>query len=376
MATEAKQRVQANRTSTVEEIDRQIAALEAERGSNGNANPYTVSGKDGSLSDSKRAGAIGAGAASGAAAGGIPGAIVGAAVAAGTSAYANYKAYSKKARGGPMTSEEVYSVTNAPYKQKLDDAVPFGLAKYSPYDRVAKSILGSSKKDTQILRDRVRKDMQKTGFLNSEDKNDYTVKFSDGSTFDFGKDGGAKLINADGKGERKYKDIDFSNQLAQEGLNSVNGLAHLTTAGVDWKKGTNTDYAGYFTNAVTEGAKDAATIKARSKELYTRAGFDTIEKADAAYDSMVEAKRITQEQADVFKQEARNVGLTSGVGEEAPEEGQRQTQFEIPEDKPMSKKRLNSRFDTGFTSKPVANDVSTGVNQYLNMIEQMSGGRR
>jgi hypothetical protein len=107
--------------------------------------------------------------------------------------------------------------------------------------------------------------------------------------------------------------------------------------------------------------------------MYKKAGFDTIEKADAAYDGMVKAERITKSQAEVFKQEARNVGLTSAVVEEEPQ--QRQTEFYIPEDKPMSKKRLNSRFDTGFTAKPKANDVSTGVNQYLNMIDQMAKRR-
>lgn len=392
MAAEAKQRVQSNRDRSVEEIDKAIAALEAERGSSGaNANPYYQVGVKG-MNDDNRAAAIGAGAASGAATGAmaagvgaIPGAIIGAAVAAGTTGIQNYKAAKKNARGGPMTEGEYSSFADGPYKKKIDkniEKLPLGGGKFftkvasptAPYDLLTKGAFGTTKNADQVYRDRVRKDLQKAGFLNQEDKNDYTIKFSDGSTFDLGKDGNAKLLNTDGKGERKYREIDFTNPLAQEGLNSVNGLAHLTTAGVAWNKGTNVDYAGYYTNAVTAGAKDAAAIKARSKELYTKAGFDTVEKADAAYDGMVKAKRITQQQADVFKQEARNVGLTSEVVEEEPQ--QRQTEFYIPEDKPMSKKRLNSRFDSGFTAKPVANDVSTGVNQYLNMIDQMSRGRQ
>jgi polyhydroxyalkanoate synthesis regulator phasin len=240
--------------------------------------------------------------------------------------------------------------------------------------QIAGKFLGTTKNADQVYRDRVRKDLQKVGFLNQQDKTDYTVKFSDGAVFDLGKDGNAKLINADGKGERKYREIDFTNPLAQTGLNHTNGLAHLVTAGVPDKKGTKYDYAGYFTNAVTEGAKDEGMIKGRAKELYTKAGFDSIEKADAAYDAMVEAGRISKEEAAAFKQEARSVGLASEA--KPAEEQQRQTQFRLPEDTPISKKRLNSRFDTGFTARPVANDVSTGVSQYLSMVDQMAKRRQ
>jgi hypothetical protein len=387
MAANANQRVQANRNSTVEEIDKQIAALKAERGGAANANPYYQVGAKG-LNDDGRAAAIGTGAATGAAAGSVVpgvgtviGGIVGAGTAAFTSAVQNYNAAKKNARGGPMTAKEYDSFASGPYKQKIDKigekfpggkiankVGPLGLA-----DKVNQSVFGTTKNADQVYRDRVRKDLQKSEFLDRDNKNDYTFTFADGSTFDFGKDGNAKLVNSDGKGERKYREIDFSNSLAQTGLNATNGLAHLVTAGVDWKKGTNIDYAGYFTNAVTEGAKDEATIKARAKELYTRAGFDTIEKADAAFDAMAKAERISSKTAEVFKQQAREAGLTSAVVEEEPQ--QRQTEFYIPEDKPMSKKRLNSRFDTGFTAKPKANDVSTGVNQYLSMIDQMAKRR-
>ena len=78
-------------------------------------------------------------------------------------------------------------------------------------------MITSGKSDAQQIRDDYR------GFLKAEGVADdnYNVTLADGSTFDIGKDGKAKLTNADGKGERRYYEIDWDNPLAKKAVEMI-----------------------------------------------------------------------------------------------------------------------------------------------------------
>jgi hypothetical protein len=75
----------------------------------------------------------------------------------------------------------------------------------------------SGKSEAQQIRDDYR------GFLKAEGVADdnYNVTLADGSTFDIGKDGKAKLTNADGKTNRRYYEIDWDNPLAQKAVEMI-----------------------------------------------------------------------------------------------------------------------------------------------------------
>lgn len=75
----------------------------------------------------------------------------------------------------------------------------------------------TGKSEAQQIRDDYR------GFLKAEGVADdnYNVTLADGSTFDIGKDGKAKLTNADGKTSRRYYEIDWDNPLAKKAVEMI-----------------------------------------------------------------------------------------------------------------------------------------------------------
>lgn len=77
--------------------------------------------------------------------------------------------------------------------------------------------MASGKSEAQQIRDDYR------GFLKAEGVADdnYNVTLADGSTFDIGKDGKAKLTNADGKTTRRYYEIDWENPLAKKAVEMI-----------------------------------------------------------------------------------------------------------------------------------------------------------
>jgi len=351
-------------------LDEQIARLTREL--NGESvNPYYQLGQQGTNAvkeyNASRGATVTSAAAAGAATFGIGAVVIGAMDTAN-----RYNAYKKQARGGNMTGSETRAVATAPFVENMPlYGTLFDPAR--PLHKLSKDVLGSTKADSQIKRDRVRIDLQKTGFLNKEDKSDYTFKFADGGVFDFGKDGGAKLKNFDGKGERRYKEIDFTNTNATAASEYNAGLAKIITSGVSDPNIAN-DYTGYLTNAALEGAKDSEAVRIRTKEMYEKAGYQDIESVNEAYDELVKNERMTEAEANIMKAGSAKVGLASRAKPAATGGGG--WDYEPLPEKKMDRKRLNSRFDSGFSAAPKGNDTSTGVNQYLAMIEQMNGRRQ
>ena len=282
-------------------------------------------------------------------------------------AYQNRKKAQKAAGGGNLTGDEI--IDTVPLSNWVTKVVPKSVIKqFNPGYKLDKMIWGSTKSDDQILRDRVRKGMQEYGALDEK----WQLKLADGTTFDFGKDGGARLANADGS-SRKYSDIDWNNTLAAESVADTNPLGFMATAGFGNQK-TQTDMVGYFTNAVTQNAKDRAQVDANIKSVYNSLGYKTRQDAYSTLDGLVEAGKLTKEASDVYKQSV-NKYLPDA---EQPQEEQQQSRidFDIPEEPRMDKRRMNSRVDFGFSpSGPRAGGASTGVNEYLSMLSNMQRGR-
>lgn len=282
-------------------------------------------------------------------------------------AYQNRKKAQKAAGGGNLTGDEI--IDTVPGSNLITKVVPKSVIKqFNPGYKLDKMIWGSTKSDDQILRDRVRKGMQEYGALDEK----WQLKLADGTTFDFGKDGGARLANADGS-SRKYSDIDWNNALAAESVADTNPLGFMATAGFGNQK-TQTDMVGYFTNAVTQNAKDRAQVDANIKSVYNSLGYKTRQDAYSTLDGLVEAGKLTKEAADVYKQSV-NKYLPDA---EQPQEEQQQERInlELPEEPKMGRKRMRSNVDFGFSpSGPRAGGASTGVNEYLSMLSNMQRGR-
>jgi hypothetical protein len=204
---------------------------------------------------------------------------------------------------------------------------PIGFATNKLTDKVLEkgfSMFGSGKGKDQLRRDAIRSMMQQQGMFGGQ-KDDWTLENADGSSFDVGKDGGARL--SDG---RRYFDVDTKTQGAAIG--SVNPLAYLMTGG-DQKLAT--EMAGYLTNTITQGkgASDAATANLNALDKYKKAGFDTMDKASMGIDEMLKAGKIDQATADAFKG-----GLKTVYGASTPAPVSNPSKTTVQNREPVTKK--------------------------------------
>lgn len=159
----------------------------------------------------------------------------------------------------------------------------------------------------QKNRDRFRSGLQELGLIDE----DHRVQFSDGSVFDMGKDGGARLINHDGQGNRPFYDADPTSPFGHQAVGWVNPLA-VTLARGNVKLAN--DFAGYFANAVMTDSQSLEEVRLKVVELYQQAGISTKEMLEALNALRKEGK-ITNEELAAFA-----VGLDTvfkpGTGQE------------------------------------------------------------
>lgn len=124
---------------------------------------------------------------------------------------------------------------------------------------------GSGKSKEQKARDQVRKFFKEHGVI--DDK--WCLTLADGSKFDIGKDGGARLKNVDGT-ERKMHDIDSKNPLAGEAIAMLNPLGYAIL-------GENTklkdDFMAYFVNAATSNATTIEEVRKNALAIYAKFGM-------------------------------------------------------------------------------------------------------
>jgi hypothetical protein len=148
-----------------------------------------------------------------------------------------------------------------------------GAIAYSFKDR-----LKSGKAGDQKMRDEVRGRLMDSGLV----AKDWKLRFSDGSEFDIGKDGKDKILNADGKSERLYRQKDPTNPLTGFGSNAVAPIAAMMT-GNDPRM--QAEFEAYLTSAVTQGAQNQEQAAQRIRELYGEWGL-TQDKAKANLDAL------------------------------------------------------------------------------------------
>lgn len=131
------------------------------------------------------------------------------------------------------------------------------------------SITAGKHKD-QKVRDSVRDLLVQGGILNT----DYQLQLADGSLYDMGKDGGPRTEFG---GRRPYE-IDYSNPLAQYAIGWMDPIIALVAQG---NTKIQTDFVGYFTNAILSNAKDLNDVRANVELLLSKFGLTNEQLANA-----------------------------------------------------------------------------------------------
>ncbi len=207
-----------------------------------------------------------------------------AAIIAAYAAYQSAKARNKLKGGyGTNLTDDELRQTSVPgftTKYAPPGANQPGIARHmnpftgGPAAMVDKLVWGSTKSGAQLYRDRVRKYMTKQGILDPE----YNLDLGNGQKFNFGADGGARLANADGKGERRYNEIDTTNK----GINTAELTSLLMPVGWsaamasgDFKEGTRDSITSYMVNAAMQGAKNDEDAFRNARALAAKFGMNT-----------------------------------------------------------------------------------------------------
>lgn len=212
---------------------------------------------------------------------------------------------------------------------------------------------GSGKDPSQRARDNVRAQLVETGFLNP----DFTLTLPDGNTFDFGKDGNARLPSEGvdpitGKDWRHYYDVDWSKENAGGIVAAVNPLAAAFAGGND--KLTK-DFAGYLTNAAMAGGDPMENIMS----FIQKAGLDH-DKLYGLIHTMAKSQggKLDDAKADAFKNgldQLYGVGAYKGKGQQfgTPDikPGQ-QPQAQQQQNKPTYTPKPSVQSSPGVTGQP------------------------
>lgn len=130
--------------------------------------------------------------------------------------------------------------------------------------------LTSGKSDAQLLRDDFRGSLRQAGIADE----DYNVTLADGSKFDIGKDGKAKLTNVDGQSTRRYYEVDEANPLAMYAITKIDPIIRA-------KYNQEAEAAGYRPEQFTAMMVNAVTSNATSQEDVD-ANIDRIFKAQGS----------------------------------------------------------------------------------------------
>jgi len=148
---------------------------------------------------------------------------------------------------------------------------------------LAGALTGSSKGKEQMQRDKIRKGLEKLG-LAQKIEGSHFVTLADGSKFNIGLDGGAKLQNADGKTKRNYFDVDFSNSL---GGRSVELLKPRIQAILGEKASPKMvqDWTGYYSNAALSNAKSEQDLINNINSLLPESGIAAAQQPRATLQS-------------------------------------------------------------------------------------------
>jgi uncharacterized protein YcfJ len=142
----------------------------------------------------------------------------------------------------------------------------FGTAVGAAIGAFAGGLLGSiktGKHEDQKVRDQVRAGLLQSGIIS----NDYKLTLADGSQYDIGLDGGAKVGP---NGIRPYE-IDNANPMAALAVNWLSPLVALFSKG-DAK--VQSDFVGYLTNAALSNAKSPEQLLANVTVIMKQFGVN------------------------------------------------------------------------------------------------------
>jgi len=180
------------------------------------------------------------------------------------------------------------------------------------------SWFGSGKGGDQRLRDAYRSHIQEyfPGLVNDN----WELTLPDGTVFNLGMDGGARLQNVDGS-ERQYHDIDWEMEGIGEYVGMANPIGALLTgaSGDRWQ-----DAVSWITNALTT-TKGGGVIE-NTRSIYEQAGLDR----NTAYQGILdltEMGRLTEGERDsmlasidkVFGVMPDQAGGAGGYGPQQPQ---------------------------------------------------------
>jgi hypothetical protein len=190
-----------------------------------------------------------------------------------------------------------------------------GYAIAGPPGAAVGAILGASgrivktgKHKDQVARDSVRDRLQQSGFLDGN----WAVTTAKGNKFNLGADGGASLLNMDGKGSRPYYNTDGSNPLSSQVIPMLDPLGEIIAGG---NSKLRSDFTAYLTNAALSDAKTIDEAKANVQNFYSQLGI-TREDMNA-FISDAEAKGlIDKDRANVYRANVSQFNLPSGGGSE------------------------------------------------------------
>ena len=159
-------------------------------------------------------------------------------------------------------------------------------------------LIKTGKHKDQVARDQVRKAMENAGIIGKDAK----LTLADGSQFDIGKDGGAKLQNVDGTSRRQYE-VDFKNPLAAETVAMAQGMAAVLTGG-DKKLGS--DFTGYFVNAALSNATTLDEAKANLQAIFKQFGVSP-DAVTQGIQGLRARGKVTAEAAAVYESGFRRI---------------------------------------------------------------------
>ena len=117
-------------------------------------------------------------------------------------------------------------------------------------------LFGGKKSKAQKKRDQIRGGLKEAGFLDDQNR----IKLPDGSYFDMGKDGNARLSNG-----LRYYELDWKNPLVGKVVGLVNPLSAIVTGGDD---ALMADITAYLTNAAMSNASDYTSVRNNVLQFY------------------------------------------------------------------------------------------------------------
>lgn len=166
----------------------------------------------------------------------------------------------------------------------------------------------SGKPKTQQFRDALRNGLESIGLATKQDGS-HKIQLADGSFFDIGKDGNNKLKNVgkniDGKTDRHYYDVDFSNPIAPEVVGWTNALSRVL-----FRSEAGSKFVGHLTNAAM--STDPTSLKASKANLQTfatNAGID-YNTGVQVLTKLRDAKQLSQEDYAAYRNGWMSLMLT------------------------------------------------------------------